>query len=106
VQPGLEPMETYLVEHYRPGLDAESLSRAVAVIRQSAGVVESEGGALHYVRSTIVPGDEAFISIFEATSEALVREAYARAQLSFDRISKAIDEPPGGRCEDAEAPKR
>jgi hypothetical protein len=92
MQPAPDPMETYLVEHYRPGLDADSLRRAVAVIRKSASAVESEGGALHYVRSTIVPGDEAFISIFEASSEALVHEAYARAQLSFDRISRAIDE--------------
>jgi hypothetical protein len=96
MQPALESMETYLVEHYRPGLDAKSLRRAVAVIQTSARALESEGGPLHYVRSTIVPGDESFISIFEAASEAVVREAYARAQLTFDRISRAIDEGRSG----------
>jgi hypothetical protein len=85
-------VETFLVEHYRPGLDPEGLALAAAAVRDGAGTVEHGGGALRYVRSTLVPEDEAFISIFEADSEELVRTAYARARLSFDRISRAIDE--------------
>jgi len=42
------------------------------------------------VRSTIVPGDEFFLCIFDAASEELVREAYARAGITFQRISTAL----------------
>ncbi len=38
------------------------------------------------------PGDESFLCVFEAASEDVVREAYARAGLSFERISTAISE--------------
>jgi len=83
-------MQTYLVEHYRPGLDEEGLRRTVASVRTAALALESEGGRVHYVRSTIVPNDEAFLSVFEAASESVVREAYGRAGATFERISRAI----------------
>ena len=38
-----------------------------------------QGQPVRYVRATIIPGDEAFMATFEATSETLVREAYVRA---------------------------
>lgn len=60
--------------------------------------VEQLGRGVRYVRSTIVPGDEALMSLFEAASEALVREAYARAGLPIAsrRRSKTL---PGRRAE-------
>ena len=84
-------LETFLVEHYRPGLDAASLSRAAVEIRRAAAP-RRRRGAVRYVRSTVVPDDEAFISIFEAESEETLREAYARAGLAFDRISRAVED--------------
>jgi Protein of unknown function (DUF4242) len=50
----------------------------------------SEGSTVRYVRSTIVPADEAFLCVFEAGSEDLVRDVYARAGVPFDRVSVAI----------------
>ena len=88
-------MQIFLVEHYRPGEDAATLKRAVAAIRAGATAIAREGGSLRYVRSTLVPSDEAFISVFEAESEQLVRDAYARACVLYDRISKAIEDAPG-----------
>ena len=85
-------MQTFLVEHYRPGLTAGDLQRAARVIRAAALALEREGSSLHYVRSTIVPGDEAFMSVFEAESEDAVRQAYARARIPFERISIALQE--------------
>lgn len=82
--------ETYLVEHYRPGLTAESLQRTAALVRATASAMEREGRPVHYVRSTIVPHDEALLSLFESTSEHLVRETYARSGVAFERISRAI----------------
>lgn len=83
-------MHTYLVEHYGPGTSAESLRRAVRDVRRSTAALAEEGRSVRYVRSTIVPRDEAFMAIFEAASEELVREAYARAGVAFERISPAI----------------
>jgi hypothetical protein len=85
-------MQTFLVEHYRPGEDAATLARAVAAIRASALAIAREGGSLRYVRSTLVPSDEAFLSVFEAESEQLVRDAYVRARVLYDRISQAVED--------------
>jgi hypothetical protein len=83
-------MQTYLVEHYRPGGTAEALQQAAALIRATAFALEREGSSIRYLRSTIVPADEAFLSLFEADSESAVRAAYARAGVAFDRISTAL----------------
>jgi Protein of unknown function (DUF4242) len=83
-------MQTFLVEHYRPGLSAEDLRHAAGVIRAAARALEGEGSTVHYVASTIVPADEAFMSVFEAESEEDVRAAYARAGAEFERISAAV----------------
>jgi hypothetical protein len=37
-------------------------------------------------------GRRVFLCVFEAASEDIVREAYVRAGLSFERISTAISE--------------
>jgi hypothetical protein len=88
---------TFLVEHYRPGLTADELSAWAARVRETAGEMESEGKAVRYVRSTIVPTDEALLCTFEAESEQLVREAYARAGIPFERITPVI--PDSARAE-------
>jgi hypothetical protein len=85
-------LETYLVEHYWPGLDRMILWRAVVAIRRAAWLHELERGTVRYVRSSIVPRDEAFVSVFEAESEQSVRETYASAGFVFERISRAIQE--------------
>ena len=84
--------QTYLVEHFRPGLRREELSRSASRVRETAGEMEREGKPVRHVRSTIVPADESFLCIFEAASEEFVREAYARAGVTFERISAAVSE--------------
>jgi hypothetical protein len=94
----------YLVEHYSPGLTVDGLGWRAARVRETAAVMGSEGRAVRYLRSTIVPADEALLCVFEAGSEELVREVYARACLPFERLSSAIadesewldSEPPPG----------
>jgi hypothetical protein len=50
----------------------------------------SEGRPVRYLRSTIVPADEALLCVLEAGSEELVREVYVRAGVPFERLSVAI----------------
>ena len=88
-------MQTFLVEHYRPGEDAAMLERAVAAVRAGAAASTDKGGSLRYVRTTLVPSDEAFISVFEAESEQLVHDVYIRARVTFDRTSQAVEDSSG-----------
>jgi hypothetical protein len=88
-------MQAYLVEHYRPGLRIEELKRWASLVRRTVGELEREGRPVRFLRSTIVPRDESLLCVLEAESEELVREAYARAGIPFERISTAIDQ--GGR---------
>jgi len=84
--------ETYLVEQYQPGLELDELERLAARVRLAVDGLEHTGKPIHFVRSTIVPADEAVLCIVEALSEELVREAYARAGFPIERISSAIDQ--------------
>jgi hypothetical protein len=81
------PLQTFLVEHYRPGVGADELEqlagRAAAAVRD----LELRGRPLHFVRAVVVPGDESLLSLVEASSERLVREAYTRSGIPFERIS-------------------
>ena len=80
----------YLVEHYAPGLTVDGLGCWAARVRGTAVAMASEGRAVRYLRSTIVPADEALLCVFEAGSEELVREVYARSGVPFERLSVAI----------------
>ena len=81
---------TYLIEGYRPGMPVEALTRAARRLRATAEQMAREGKPLRYVRSTIVPEDESCLFFIEAASESLIRDAYARAGVHFERISTAI----------------
>lgn len=83
-------MQTFLVEHYRPGLTVEDLGRWAGRVREAADTMRREGKRVRYVRSTIVPADESLLSILEAATDELVRELYLRAGFSFDRLSTVI----------------
>ena len=85
-------LQTYLVEHYRPGSQVEELSRHAACVRRAMADLELEGKPLRLLRSTIVPADESFLCVVEAASEQLVREAYARAGTPFERITVAVSD--------------
>ena len=92
---GTEAQETFLVEHYRPGLTVDELRQWAELVRETAAQMRREGRAVRYVRSAIVPADESLLCVLEAASEELVRETYARAGIPFERLSSVI--PEGGR---------
>ena len=89
-QPHGNLRQAYLVEHYGPGRQVEQLTQSVALVRTVILEMERAGEPITYVRSTIVPRDEAFLCVVEASSEELVGEAFARAGVAFDRVSAAI----------------
>jgi hypothetical protein len=91
-RPAAEARYSYLVEHYRPGLDVEQLRHSVSRVRDTVVDMEREGTSIRHLRFTIVPVDESFLCLIEAASEQLVREAYARAGVPFERISLALSD--------------
>jgi hypothetical protein len=82
--------QTYLVEHYRPGHDLAHLTSSIARVRETVAAMEREGEPVRSLSATIVPSDESFLCLIEAASEALVADAYGRAEVPFERISPAI----------------
>lgn len=87
---GTRARDTFLVEHYRPGLTAGELGAMAARVRATACQLEHQGKAVRYLRAAIVPTDESLLCVFEAASEELVREAYTRAGIPFERITAVI----------------
>ena len=75
----LEPRQTFLVEHYRPGRDVAQLSSSIARIREIVAEMERAGEPVRYLSATIVPSDESFFCLIEAASEEVVSDAYRRA---------------------------
>jgi len=86
----LEPRQTFLVEHYRPGRDVPQLNSSIARIQGIVAEMERAGEPVRYLSATIVPGDESFFCLIEAASEKVVSDAYRRADVPFERISAAI----------------
>jgi Protein of unknown function (DUF4242) len=83
---------TYLVECYRPSSTAADLERVASRVREAVDRLEHEGRLVRFRHSTIVATDESFLCVIEAASEDVVRMAYDRASVSFERISEARTE--------------
>ena len=86
-------LQSYLVEHYRPGLPAAELEQAARRVHAVVGELERDGEPVRFRHATIVVADESFLCVVEAASEALVQTAYARANVTYERISVAVTEP-------------
>jgi hypothetical protein len=92
-----EALNTFLVEHYWPGVTAEQFGAAADRVRTSADQLASDGEPIRYLHSTLVPEDEAAFCVFEAASESLVEEAYRRAGVRFERMVAAVETVSGSR---------
>jgi hypothetical protein len=64
----------------------------VSRVRDAVAEMTRDGMAIRLVRSTIVPADESFLCLVNATSDELVRDAFTRAGISIARISSALSE--------------
>ena len=93
-------MPTFIVESY-------SADGAVADQRERAEQAGRLGTGIRYVRTTIVPGDETLLHLFEAASSEALRDAVAAAALGCDRIVEVVEAlGPGRRNGDGRAVRR
>ncbi len=81
---------TYLVEHYQPGVGAEGLERSASLVRTTIAAMRRESSPVCYVSATIVPGDDYLHCVVQAPSEQHVRDALSQAGMAYQRISTAI----------------
>ena len=86
-------LRTYLVEHYRPDSTATDLTLLASCVRDAVDDLEREGRCLRFRHSIVVATDETLLCVVDAATEALLRLAYDRARVTFDRISVARTEP-------------
>ena len=82
--------QTYVVDHYRPGLAGDGLRHQAERVRDAVAEMARAGKPIRWLSSTVVPEDDYFQSMIEATSESFVREAHERAGITFERVSAAI----------------
>ncbi len=80
----------YLVENYSPGVSVANLQAASRRVCAEVEALARVGNRVRMLRTAIVPGDEALLCLLDAASEDLVREAFVRAGVAFDRISPAL----------------
>lgn len=77
-------MPTYIVESY-------AADGAVADEQRRAELIPRLGTGINYIRTTIVPGDQTLLHVFEATSPEALRDAVAMAALGCDRIVEVVE---------------
>lgn len=77
-------MPTFIVESY-------GAAGAVADQRARAELIPRLGTGISYIRTTIVPGDQTLLHVFEAASPEALRDAVATAALECDRIVEVVE---------------
>ena len=83
-------MAAFLVELYVSRGDMAGVREGAARARAAAEELAREGILVRYLRSLFLPDDETCFYLYEAATEADVREAAQRAALPFDRVAQAI----------------
>jgi hypothetical protein len=86
--------QTFLVEHYGPGITAEAFLEAAHRMRQVTEEMSSSSLEIRVLHSTLVPEDETSFCVLRAASLTIVEEAYRRAGLPFERIVDALEPEP------------
>ena len=85
-----DPLDTFLVERYWPGVDLVQLRDALPRLEAVARAMTAEGRRVEHVGSILMPVDEVVFSIIAAGDESAVRQLNERAELPADRIAEAI----------------
>lgn len=80
-------MPTFIVESY-------ASDSAVADQRRRAERAAELCDGIQYIRTTIVPGDQTLLHLFEAASPEALRGAVELSRLEFDRIVEVVEARP------------
>ena len=78
--------DAYLVEQYRPGVDAAQIAGAEEEVRRAVRDLVRKGISIRVLCSTFIPAEEVVLTLFEATREADALEVHERSGVLFDRL--------------------
>jgi hypothetical protein len=85
---------TFLVENYSPGSSVDDLEAAGRRICVEVQGLARVGKRVRMLQAAVVPSDEALLCLLDASSEDVIREAFCRAGVPFDRISPVLSGMP------------
>lgn len=94
-------MPLYLAELYRATAGSGDLAEAAARARAAASALASGGTRVRYIRSVFVPADETWFLLYDAATEADVREAAGRAGIALERVVEALEAEPSNAGDDS-----
>ena len=83
-------MSEFIVETFASCESAAAVARKVDDLIRAAEQVSEEGAEVRLLVAILVPEDETCFYLFESSSADAVRDALARAQLGFERVSEAL----------------
>ena len=83
--------QTFLVEHYWPGITPERFEAAAEQVRRCATLLADDGAGIRFLHSTLVLKDESAFCVFAADSRTLVEEVYACAGVAYERVLDAYE---------------
>ena len=84
-------MRLYVAERRLPGMTSpEALATLVERAKTTTVEMTREGIPVRYLRSTVVPGDEKCVCLFEAASPEAVMVANDRANIPYERVVEAM----------------
>jgi hypothetical protein len=81
----------FLVEAYVSAADPIGQAETIARLQAAATELTAADLSVRYVRSIFVPDDEVCFHVFEASSADTVEQVGRRAQLTFDRVTEAME---------------
>jgi hypothetical protein len=99
-------MPLYLAELYQTSVESGDLSEAATRARAAASELAKAGTRVRYVRSVFVPADETWFLLYEASTEADVREAAGKAGIRLERVVEAVETEPSDAAESAGRPEK
>ena len=87
-------MSVFMVERDLKGIGMEDLAAAQKGAIGKAEEMRRGGSNISYIRTTFAPGDGRCMCLFEAPSDAEVRQLNDEAGLPYSRVVPALDLTP------------
>ena len=87
-------MSVYMVERDLKGIAMKDLAAAQKAAIARAEEMQRSGSAIRYIRTTFAPEDGRCMCLFDAGSEAEVRQLNDEAGLPYGRVVPAMDLTP------------
>jgi hypothetical protein len=87
-------LNVFMVERNLKGISMQDLAAAQKAAINTAEAMRGQGTEIRYIRSTFAPEDGRCMCLFEAQTEAEVRQLNDRAGIPYECVVAALDLTP------------